>query len=71
VEESQIARMFYKGQKQLLGRSSILSRDATEITPMAGYVIKSSGSCLHFIGTPVHGEISDVCRKIKSLSVRV
>jgi hypothetical protein len=29
--QSQIARMFYKGQKQSSGRSSILSRDATEI----------------------------------------
>jgi hypothetical protein len=40
--------MFYKGQKQSSGRSSVLPRDATEITPMAGYVSKSSGRSLYF-----------------------
>jgi hypothetical protein len=33
--------MFYQGQKQSLGKSSILPRDAKKITPMAGYMTKS------------------------------
>jgi hypothetical protein len=37
-----------KRPKQSSGRSSVLPRDATKITPMAGWKTKSSGSSLHF-----------------------
>jgi hypothetical protein len=36
------SRMFYKGQKQSSGRSSVLPHDAAKITPMVSYVTKSS-----------------------------
>jgi hypothetical protein len=39
--QSQIARMFHKGQEGSSGRSSALARDAAETMPMAGDVKRS------------------------------
>jgi hypothetical protein len=41
--QSQIARMFHKGQEGSSGRSSALARDTAETMPMAGDVKRSSG----------------------------
>jgi hypothetical protein len=42
------SRMFYKADRVSSGRSSFLSRDAIELVPISGDVIKSLDGSLYF-----------------------
>jgi hypothetical protein len=56
------SRMFYMADNLSSGRSSFLSRDATELVPISGDVMKSSGRSLHFnMQRSRAGEVSE-CR---------